>query len=614
MTDPRPTSGLANAGPRPTDRSRAIPLSELEAPAARSGSTRFRLGTTLLVLAIYAGCAVAGFWDAWAHGPAQYASSGGGDQAVSMWFLVWAPFALLHGHNPLFSNYANYPFGVNMLVNTSTLAVGILVMPVTLLWGPVVSFNVVGTLAPFLSAWAAYVLARRFTTWKPAAFFAGLLYGFSPYIVAEGVGHVMTVFVPLPPLIFLLLHDIVVRQPGRPVARGLLLAVLLIVQFFVSLEVLLGTVVMSAVVVVVSALVGRREVREKLKYAATAFVTAAVCSLAALAYPLWFLVRGPAHVVGAVQQAPQVYRADLLGPIYPDALQRFAPHALQVVSSHFAGNGSENGSYLGLPLVIFLLIAGVMLRRRPVALVAFVSGLIAFVLSLGSHLTVANHVTSIPLPEGIFDKIPLLQDALPVRFSLYVALAAGLLLAIALDRLRVADIWRHRPIAAIGAPLVLAGATLLPLVPAWPYALAPVAIPAFFSSRAELAVRPGDAALVYPYSNALFANPQLWQATTFLRFKLPGGRFNVPQPVTGRSGPTRSSLTDTVLSKIAAGQPVAQTRKLRHDLVTQLRSWHIHDVIVVPGPDTARAESFLAWVLGRPARKLAGAEVWLDWR
>jgi len=49
----------------------------------------------------------------------------------------------------------------------------------------VASFNVLEVLAFAASATAAMVMVRRWTTWLPAAYVAGLLYGFSPYMAAR---------------------------------------------------------------------------------------------------------------------------------------------------------------------------------------------------------------------------------------------------------------------------------------------------------------------------------------------------------------------------------------------------------------------------------------------
>jgi len=590
-----------------------VPEVKRGAHSSSHPSTWRSVAPTVLAIGIYAAIAVVAFWHAWAADPNSFALSGGGDQAASMWFLTWAPYAVLHGHNPLFSNYANYPFGVNLVANTSTLPLGLLAAPVTLLFGQVVSFNLLGTLALVASAVAAYALVRRFTSWRPAAFAGGLLYGFSPYMVAQGIGHLNLVFVPLPPLILLVVHDLVVRQRGRPVWRGAVLGLLVVVQFFISSEVLLGTIVIGAVGVLVAALFARREVRDRFRYTVTALASAAFVALVLLSYPVWFLVAGPAHVVGPIQAHPQIYRADLLGPILPDSLQRFAPATFTRIADRFAGNGSENGSYLGLPLVLVIAASTVALRRVAVVRVAAILCAVAFVLSLGSRLMVDNRTTGVPMPEGIFDKLPLFNNALPVRFSLYVSLCGAVILGVVLERIRRARLGRNRA-ASLAAPALVAVAVFLPLVPAWPYVMQPTGVPSYFTSRAAEAIPPDTVTLVYPFPDASFANPENWQATTFLRFKLPGGRFIVPQP-RGAASSSRPSLTDTTLSALSTGTPPRRTTSLRVRIQAQLRSWHVRNIVAIPtGANFAQAETYLTWLLGRPPTHSAGADTWYGWR
>ena len=93
--------------------------------------------------------------------------------------------------------------------------------PITKVFGPVVTFNIALRLAPAVSASSMCLVLRRWTRWWPAAFFGGLLYGFSASMDAH-LNYLFLTFAPLPPLIFLLVHEVVVRQSWRPGRRALL--------------------------------------------------------------------------------------------------------------------------------------------------------------------------------------------------------------------------------------------------------------------------------------------------------------------------------------------------------------------------------------------------------
>ena len=146
-------------------------------------------------------------------------AAGNSDPGQEVWFLAWAAHAVTHLQDPLRSNWIDYPWGVDLADNTSMPLAGAIGTPITLLFGPVATFNVICSLSLASSAAAAFFVLRRFTTWMLAAFVGGLLYGFSPYMIGQARGHLFLLLVPIPPLIFLLLHEIVVRPAGALVGR-----------------------------------------------------------------------------------------------------------------------------------------------------------------------------------------------------------------------------------------------------------------------------------------------------------------------------------------------------------------------------------------------------------
>ena len=103
-----------------------------------------------------------------------------------------------------------------------------------------------------------------------AAFVGGLLYGFSSYglLYARGVYLFIS---SLPPIIFLVLHEILVRQRWRPMTAGIVLAVLCTFQFFVSTEILASTLLIGAIATILLIAANRRLLIADWRYAAAAF-------------------------------------------------------------------------------------------------------------------------------------------------------------------------------------------------------------------------------------------------------------------------------------------------------------------------------------------------------
>jgi hypothetical protein len=557
----------------------------------------------------------------------------GGDQFTTVWFLRWIPFALGHGVNPLFTTYGNYPFGVNLLDNTSVPLLGLLGTPLTVAFGPIATYNVLCTVALAASATAGYAFARTWTAWRPAAWVGGLVYGFSPYQIAQSNGgHLNLTFVVLPPLILLALNK-VVTGTGRSSASGILLGLLVALQFFISSEVLASTLVISAVCLVAAAVIGHRLVSAYFRRAAVGLVWALGTTAILLAYPVWFALRGPGHISGPIQLVPNAYRADLLGPLVPNTYMWLAPSGLVRTADAFANSTAENGSYLGITLAVTIVIGAVLLWRRSSAIrVAAVGGVVAFILSLGGALAIrgapGGYLHGLPLPERIFGKLPLLSNTIAVRYSLYVALFASLMLAVILDQAWSALASRsHRAHSQRSgrvwlAPVVvgsLAAICLIPIIPDIPVnGVTPLSTPSFFTSESLARTSPGQVMVIYPFPSSVVPDAQLWQAQAAMQFKTPGGYFLVPQ---GRNhdlafSPVISygenTLTSRVLTLLYLGHAPAETPALRMALLAQFHAWHVTVLVAsidhVPNP--ASSLKFLTWLAGRPPVADVDVDIW----
>ncbi len=480
-------------------------------PEATGGEPRgaAAVPTGLLVLGVYLLLAIVLYGAAWTGDPRGDLQGQGGDIAIFVWSIRWVAFALVHGLNPLHSTFLNYPPGVNLLDNTTVVLLGVLATPLTLAFGAVLSFNVLQTLALALSAMSAYVLLRRFTTWLPAAFAGGLLYGFSPYMISAGWGHLHLTFGALIPLLVLCLDELLVRQRRSPVGLGIAAGALAAAQLLVSSEMLADTVELSLVGVAILALQHRDLVRAKLRFAAVG-LSSALASVAALcAYPVWFAVAGPGH--GRIETSiplATVYSSDLLEPLFPTSNQLVGTHALARTGDRLSaglvqfgpGAGAHqvtNAAYLGLPLLLILAVVAVRLRREAVVRLFVPLSAIAFLAALGPVLKVNGHVTGVDLPERLFNDLPLLQATVPLRYGLFVTLGTAVLLAVGLDRLhRVARERRRRPPGVTRfAAGVVALCALLPLVPRRPYTMVRLRVPKFFSTAGARTIPAGSVVL-----------------------------------------------------------------------------------------------------------------------
>jgi hypothetical protein len=571
--------------------------------------TRADILATSFAFAAYLVLAVLANWNAWSMG-ATKVLQGSQDPKLNTWLLAWTPFAVSHGVNPMFSHWVNVPYGVNYSANVAIPLLGIIVSPITAVWGPVAAINVIISLAFFSSAVAGYCFVRHWVRWRPAAFLGGLVFGFSPYVVAEGNAHIHTMFVCFIPFIFLVLDEMFVRQRYSQRVLGPVLGLLLIAQYFVASELLATTAVMVVIAAVLVALFNMHAVRAHVMAALPGVALALGLAVVILAVPIYYSLRGPLHYNLLIP--PGQYQSDLLSALLPTSNQLIAPTSAAVISNQFANNLSENGAYLGLPFLILILGVGVAGWRSKVLRTGVLLIIAAYVLSLGSPLRVDNKVfPKLHLPGGILRHLPLFGGVVFARFSLFVFLFGALVLGITIERLRDWSRWPRRwmglPVAAVVSALVL-----VPLIPTLPYAELVVDTPSFFTTTAVDAVPQSSVAVVYPPTTPVDADSTLWQASANMRFKMPGVYALVP--VAGPVSPNWGSptVTSTTLQSLQAGAAVPRTRDIRTALRLEWRNWNAQSVIVGPGGDEANARDFLTWVIGKPPVFTHGVYLWTD--
>ena len=591
----------------------------------RARSFLSRRTADLLTLLGFLGLSVALFAGAWRAPTSSVAGTGTEDIGIIVWFLRWIPFALGHAQNPLLSTYLNAPHGVNSMWNASMPLAALATWPFTSTLGPIFSYNLLVTLAVALSAWCAFLAARRYVESPLAAALAGLLYGFSPYMIAQSQGHLHVTLAFIPPLMLLIFDEILVRQRRSARWMGVVLGLLAACQLLLAEE-LLATEALTAVlgIALLITLYPRRLPAHR-RHALTALGVAAACFFALAAVPIAFQFFGPQHVTGAVQ-IRNAYVSDLLGFVVPTARQQFAPAAAVGLTAGFSGYSSEWDAYLGVPMIAILIYASVRLWTRPLVRVTSTLLLALAILSLGTTLHIAGQWTAvpvgalalmaplvrrvIPLRFGLYVfpatwvglvAAPILSSALPARLMLYVFLLAGLLLAVLVDE------WIPSPASGRGfIRALLIGAALLPLIPRLPFPAEPVDVPSFFTGGVRQLPQ-GSVALVLPYARLANSSAMVWQAAADMRFRMPEAYALLPGP-SFSSPPT---ATGSLMRMIELGEePPALTDDLRHQVLGDLAAWKVEAIIVGPMPHRQRMIAFFTWLTGATPRQDGGVDIW----
>ena len=183
----------------------------------------------------------------------------------------------------------------------------------------------------------------------------------------------------------------------------------------------------------------------------------------------------------------------------------------------------------------------------------------AWTVTLGRYLRVDTlYHPSIKLPYDLLRKIPLIDGAFDLRYSLIMYLGLSVVLAVGLDLFyreglfhpapppsaesgptgdgptvvrhgRSVRLRRRGRLVRSGVCLVVGVVALLPLVPKLPYRTTAAGVPAVFTAR-DSPIRDGDVVLSFPLPLGYEGfNDQalLWQAAAGMRFKVVGFRGSV---------------------------------------------------------------------------------------
>ena len=581
-------------------------------PSTDAASSRWRsvANKRLLVAAIgpllYVGMSFALMSGAWAH-PSSILIGNGGDPPSYLWDLQWPAFALSHGFNPFFTFYLVAPHGTNLAWGGS-LGPGILLAPFISLIGPVVLYNLLATLSLAVSAWFAQLAIYRLVPSRIGSICGAIFFGFSPYMMGHAWGHLTITMAFLPPLMLIALHEALCRQRWRFWVTGTFAGLLFAYQFVTFIETD-AIVAVAMVIAAVSLIVMRpRLVRERWWYAFRASIVTGVVFLVAAAYPLRTLLFGAQRLGHGTVQNPESFVTDLVNFVVPTVTTKFIPSFLANTSTHIT-NGVESGGYVGAPILLVCIVTVVLFWRQIIVRVAAITAIVLMALSLGPRLRVDNTLINIPMPFAFLEHLPFMGNILAARFMGVADLCLGVLIAVFVARLCPA-----RPRWKVpGSALVAVG--FLAIVPApLPMPIMAYSIPTYFTSHAVQKIPLGSTALVAPFdtSGADIA-PQLWQAASGFRFKMPEGYVYVPSPGGPITGPLPSVLGNemSAIELAAPGATVPEiSRAARRAYRADLRAWGISTVLVGPMANESNMVKFFTALLRRPGVSSGGIYAW----
>lgn len=550
-----------------------------------SGSTRSRWGRWLgslrrhrpdllvcLLFLVLAGWLTAGMWP---DPESRILSLNPEDQALYEWFLA-VDSRVLHGDFTLLTDRLNVPDGVNLMANTTVIALGMLFAPVTLVFGAPVTFALLaaGNLAGTAIAW--YLLFTRILHAQrlAAALGAGLC-GFGPGIISQSNSHLhMTAQWLVPVLIWLVVRLARAADPqARPdfpgvawrrvVTSAVGLAATVSVQVFIGEEVLFVTALAMVVFSLVYGATNRSLTRRVVPGFLAGMLLAVALAVMVLAYPLWFQFAGAQSVPNGMF-SPHYFSADLASwPAISPLSVGGSPDAARLTTGP-----AEYNTFLGWPLLLGAIAAAGWLIRRPVVIACTVTGLGMVALSLGPTVVINRQQTGVTGPYSLLLGVPVVDGALPMRFALALLPLIAVVLVLAVDRALAAE----RPYAQI----VVSAGTIAALVPIFPIQLPTAArppVPQFITAgHWRDCVEPGGVLVPVPLPTPQEPWPMRWAAAADASFALPEGFFIGPYAAEGQASmgtykqPTSQLLTDVAKTGAVPVIGTAQRDQAQRDI------------------------------------------------
>ena len=539
-----------------------------------------------------------------------------GDNYQHAWFLWHFARAVASGHNPFYTHLLFYPARANLAWSTLDPLAGLLALPLSLLAGPVIAYNLSLILQLALAAFFARLLCVRICRNEIAAFFGGIAFGLGPFLLAHALGHLslVTAF-PIP--LYLLALDSLLRKQTPSWKDGILAGLALLLTALAHYNYTVFCILLTAVILAVDfAIAGAIDRHAFFKRTWLALTVAAATFVAAFS-PLLIILLGSRVEVPAPRTTAHIiqYSADALGFLIPSwnnvLLGKFA-HGLD---ARIFVAGFESVVYAG-PIVLFLAVLGILKGRAQClqwTMRAAVAALVFYLLSLGPQIRIFGRLTRIPGPAALLYHFRLAHFvSVPARFDVIVTLSLAILSAMGLSWCldNVQRKWQKNALAfAAGGLLVLESLT----IPFPKSSIVDPAAPSDATTPLQSCVLPesvqGGAILTFPLQRWPYVQKAMWmQLTGGGRYVLVDGYLSyVPRDVWHEfyDLPLLRSLMSLQGTYHTPIDPAAD----RSSIPATIRRLNLSAIVVFDSPQHDAAVQYLDAVLDRAGQRSGSCTV-----
>jgi hypothetical protein len=528
------------------------------------------------------------------------------DQVLVEWFLSYGS-RFWSGDFSLVTDRLNAPDGINMLTNAATIGLGVIFAPVTHVFGVATTFAVIMWFNLAFTAIGWYLLfVKTFRISRAPATVGALFCGFAPGMVSQANSHLhITAQWLVPPMIWCVVTLARAAAQRHAVWRipvvGAIFGLLVTAQVFIGEETLFLTALTLALVATAYLAWIRPPLAHIARFAA-GILTAFAVALPLLAYPLWVQFKGPQSVPNGVF-SPDYFITDLASLVAVSPLSALGSEEATRLST----GPSEYNTFFGWPLMLLVAAFVIWLRRDAIAVACAIAAAVMSILSLGPTIVINRQRTSFEGPYQVLRDVPVIDGALPLRFSLAAIPLIAILLVLGLEKARKSSY----PVLRYGVPAGVALA-LLPVLPAQLPTQDRPPVPTFYAEGYWRQCAPEGGVIVpVPLATPTQPEPMRYAADQNVAFGMPEGFFIGPYGRYGRATiGTWKRPTSAMLAEVAkTGRQPMIDNNIRAQAKVDLTRWKASCVVLTETPHHDALLRTLESLFG-PGEPLADAIIW----
>lgn len=362
-----------------------------------------------------------------------YTIGWGGDTYVYINAMWWSEKSFLNPNLSFYNNtYLYHPTGVSFAFQDVIPFYLIVAAPMNILFGRIVTYNLLVLSTFILSAFGAYLLVEYLTKDKKAAFLSGFIFSFCPQHLMQAATHLGIASIQWLPF-FVLYFLKTVKEGNRKdaVLAAIFLSIASLCAWYNAVYLLLfvGFYIVFNYFNERGQILNRKVIKNLALMGLLSFLL-----VFPFAYPMFAEMGKDTYMIPSANESV-LYSADLMGFFIPSAFHPLLGQYFAPLYKQFTVNMDEGTTYIGYT-VIFLVVYYIFKNMGKLGEAKFWvwSAAFFFIMSLGPvlHIGGQTHFTAsditIPLPYSLLYTLPIIQiSRVPARLAFMLMLSLAVL-------------------------------------------------------------------------------------------------------------------------------------------------------------------------------------------